>query len=69
MANFHDFFARVASFLKRRQSASFVCSDCEHVGQCAQPPHEDCLARVEQIERDPYGVVMLAKRRSGQIKL
>jgi len=42
----------------------FVCGDCELNQQCGLPPHEDCVQKALQRERDPDGRILLAKRRA-----
>jgi hypothetical protein len=42
----------------------FVCGDCELNQQCGLPPHEDCIEKAMQRERDPDGRILLAKRRA-----
>jgi hypothetical protein len=43
---------------------AFVCGDCELNAHCGLPPHEDCIQKAIQRERDPDGRILLAKRRA-----
>ena len=46
----------------------FVCGDCELNAQCGLPPHEDCIEKAIQRERDPDGSILRAKREA-QVRL
>ena len=35
-----------------RQLSHFKCGDCETAERCGQLPSDNCIARIEQIERD-----------------
>lgn len=37
----------------RRRAAHFSCGDCACHDHCGRPPSEDCIERLEQMER--YG--------------
>jgi len=60
-----DIFARVRDFIDGlRRPPEFVCGDCDRNQQCGLPPHEDCIEKAMQRERDPDGRILLAKRRA-----
>ena len=59
----HDIFSRVRDFIDGlRRPPEFVCGDCERNQQCGLPPHEDCIEKAIQRERDPDGAILRAKR-------
>jgi hypothetical protein len=36
----------------RRRLSEFTCADCERSEQCALPPSENCIMRIEQMSRE-----------------
>jgi hypothetical protein len=60
-----EIWTRVKDFIEGlRQPPEFVCGDCERNLQCGLPPHEDCIEKAMQRERDPDGSILRAKRRA-----
>ena len=35
-----------------RRPSDFMCGDCKRVETCGMPPSQDCVVRLEQIERN-----------------
>jgi hypothetical protein len=33
----------------------FTCEDCDRSKRCGRPPSADCIVKLAQIERDPFG--------------
>ena len=61
----HDIFSRVRDFIASvTRPAEFVCGDCPRNQHCGLPPHNDCIEKAIQRERDPDGRILLAKRRA-----
>ncbi len=61
----YDTFSRVRDFIDGlRRPPAFVCGDCDRNQHCGLPPHEDCIQKAIQRERDPNGRILLAKRRA-----
>ena len=60
-----DIFARVRDFIASvTRPPEFVCGDCPRNQHCGLPPHNDCIEKAIQRERDPNGRILLAKRRA-----
>jgi len=60
-----NIFTRVRDFIASvTRPPEFVCGDCERNQHCGLPPHEDCIEKAIQRERDPDGRILLAKRRA-----
>ena len=57
-----DIFTRLRDFIDGlRRPPEFVCGDCELNQQCGLPPHDDCIEKAIQRERDPAGSILRAK--------
>ncbi len=41
----------VAERAQRRAVAEFSCAHCERSASCGRPPSDDCIEKLEQIER------------------
>jgi hypothetical protein len=65
LGTIRDIFTRTRDFIDGlRRPPEFVCGDCERNQQCGLPPHNDCIEKALQRERDPDGSILLAKRRA-----
>lgn len=44
-----------------RQSAEFVCGDCERWARCGMPSSDNCIFKAEQIARGDWQMKRLSK--------
>ena len=47
-----------------RQSAEFVCGDCERWARCGMPSSDNCIFKAEQIARGDWQMKRLSKELS-----
>jgi hypothetical protein len=57
-----------SAIVKRLSGPEFTCGDCERSNRCGRPPNVECVAKLEQIERDPVGYRRRRKSRTAFLK-